>query len=332
MTLQGITFAHPQFFWLLAVIPVMIAWKVFRGKRMHADLRLPDTRVFGPVRPTLRTRLLHAPFVLRLLSFALLTVALARPQSSSGSRNVNTEGIDIVMAMDVSASMLAEDFRPNRLEASKKVAAEFIKARVNDRIGLVVFSGESFTQAPITTDHSVILNLMSSVRSGLLQDGTAIGEGLATAVNRLKESKAKSKVIILLTDGVNNAGSVAPLTAAEIAKVFNIRVYTIGVGTIGMAPYPVQTPFGIQYQNMEVQIEEGTLKNISGMTQGRYYRATGNSRLQEIYREIDKLEKTRIEVTEYHTRTEEFFPWALAAGILFLLELLLKNTYLKSIT
>jgi Ca-activated chloride channel family protein len=233
--------------------------------------------------------------------------------------------------MDISGSMLAEDLKPNRLEASKDVAVDFISKRINDRIGLVIFSGESFTQCPLTTDHNVLTNLFKDVKSGMVEDGTAIGMGLATAVNRLKDSKAISKVIILLTDGVNNKGVVAPFTAAEIAKKFGIRVYTIGVGTEGFAPYPFQTPFGIQYQDVEVQIDEKTLQDIASVTDGKYFRATNNSKLKEIYKDIDKLEKSKIEVTEFHKRSEEFLSFALPALFLLLFGFILETSYLKQI-
>jgi Ca-activated chloride channel family protein len=329
--MTGLTFAYPEFFYLFVLLPLLIFryWKNRKGQ--YASLNISDTKPLLDHKPTFRQRMRHSLIVMRLLSVSLLIVALARPQSSSHGRNVNTEGIDIVLAMDISGSMLAEDFKPNRIEAAKKVAISFIEGRPDDRIGLIIFSGESFTQCPITTDHAVIKNLLGSIKSGMLVDGTAIGEGLANAVNRIKDSKAKSKVIILLTDGVNNAGSVAPLTAAEIAKVFKLRVYTIGVGTIGVAPYPVQTPFGIQYQNMEVQIDEASMKQIAEMTGGKYFRATNNNKLKEIYAEIDRLEKTKIEVTEFSHYAEEFFPFALAAGILLLLEILGRYSIFRSV-
>ena len=233
--------------------------------------------------------------------------------------------------MDISGSMLARDLKPDRLEASKDVAMDFISKRKNDRVGLVIFAGESFTQCPLTTDHNVLLNLFKDVKSGMVEDGTAIGMGLATAVNRLKDSKAISKVIILLTDGVNNSGMVPPLTAAEIAQKFGIRVYTIGVGTEGFAPYPFQTPFGIQYQDVEVKIDEKSLQDIAILTDGKYFRATNNNSLKEIYKDIDALEKSKIEVTEFHKRSEEFLPFALwALGLLFL-GFILQITYLKQI-
>jgi Ca-activated chloride channel family protein len=237
----------------------------------------------------------------------------------------------MVMALDISTSMLAEDLKPNRIEAAKKVAQQFIDNRPNDRIGLVIFSGESFTQCPITSDHAVIRNLMKNIESGLLVDGTAIGDGLATAVNRIKASRSKSKVIILLTDGVNNVGFLDPLTAGDIAKAFNIRVYTIGVGTQGLAPYPMKTPFGIAYQNVPVDIDEGVLKQIASETGGKYFRATNTASLKEVYAEIDKMEKTKISVTEFRNRTEEFYPLVLLALLFLLLESVLKYTLFKSL-
>ena len=257
---------------------------------------------------------------------ALLIVVLARPQSTDSWSSSSTEGIDIMLSMDISGSMLAQDLKPNRLEAAKDVAASFINGRPNDNIGLVVFSAESFTQCPLTTDHAVLLNLFKDIQSGMIQDGTAIGLGLANAVSRIKDSQAKSKVIILLTDGSNNAGEIAPVTAAEIAKTFGVRVYTIGVGTQGMAPYPFQTAFGVQYQNIPVEIDEATLKQIAAITGGQYFRATDNASLKEIYAEIDQMEKTKISVQEFSKKQEEYKNWALLVFALLLIEILLRNT------
>jgi Ca-activated chloride channel family protein len=324
------TFKNPEFFWLFLIMPFLL-YRYWRAGAAQGEVRFSTLQGFQAVKPTLRVYLRHVPFVLRLAIVSLLIIAIARPQSSAKGQNVETEGIDIVLAMDISGSMLAEDFKPNRIEASKKLAVEFIESRPNDRIGLIVFSGESFTQCPLTTDHDVLKNLFTAIKSGMVLDGTAIGLGLSTAVSRLKDSEAKSKVVILLTDGVNNAGSVAPLTAAEIARTFGIRVYTIGVGTYGFAPYPVQTPFGIQYQNLEVQIDEDVMKQIAQMTNGRYFRATSNTKLQEVYNEIDKLERTKIFVTEFRRYSEEFYPFAIAAAVLLLLELLLRYTVLRSV-
>ena len=331
MSLPNITFANPWVLWCLFLLPLMTAYYVFFHRRKQNHLIFSSFSGFAGAKPTLRQRLGLLPFLFRLLAVGAVIVALARPQSSSGGQNVTTEGIDIVMALDISASMLAEDLKPNRIDAAKKVAQQFIDNRPNDRIGLVIFSGESFTQCPITSDHAVIKNLMNGIESGMLADGTAIGEGLATAVNRLKSGHAKSKVIILLTDGVYNIGSIDPLTAGDIAKAFNVRVYTIGVGTQGMAPYPVKTPFGLQYQNMPVQIDEEVLQKIAAETGGKYFRATNTSRLREVYSEIDKMEKTRIPVTEFHNKTEEFYPLVLLAVCLLILEFLLKYLVIKSL-
>ena len=327
--MEGIHFGAPYFLWLLVLIPAMLFYHFYYFKKKEPQFRFSSLNEIRQYQPTLRERLVHLPIFLRALAFAALIVALARPQSSSKSQSVTTEGIDIVMALDISPSMMAEDLRPNRIEAAKKVALQFIEGRPNDRIGLVVFSGESFTQCPLTSDHSVLKNLIGNLQSGMLSDGTAIGEGLATSVNRIRNSKAKSKVVILLTDGMNNVGAIAPQTAGEIAKTFGIRVYTIGVGTIGMAPYPFKTPFGIQYQNVEVQIDEPVLKAIADETGGKYFRATSTSKLKEVYDDIDKLEKTKIDVQEFRKRAEEFYPWVLGALVLLLAEFILRNTYLS---
>jgi len=331
MTIPEVTFAQKYFFWLLLLIPVLVAGYIFLNRKRHTNITFSSFENFTGYKPTLRQRLKHLPFVLWCLACIAVIVALARPQSTSGGQNVTTEGIDIVMALDLSASMLAEDLKPNRIEAAKKVAREFIDGRPTDRIGLVVFSGESFTQCPITSDHSVLKNLIGGLQSGMLADGTAIGEGLATAVNRIKSSKAKSKVIILLTDGVNNVGEVSPQTAGDIAKTFNIRVYTIGVGTQGMAPYPVRTPFGVQTQMVPVDIDEATLKSISAETGGKYFRATRTSELREIYSEIDKMEKTKIDVTEYRNKSEEFYPLIMIALLCLAIERLLRYSILKTL-
>jgi len=329
--MNDITFAYPNLLYLLLIIPLMILWhwKIIHGKK--TQVRISDISPFKEKKKSFKERIHSVPIGLRIIATALIIVALARPQSTSKGQNVTSEGISIVLAMDLSSSMLAEDLKPNRIEASKRVAMDFIESRPNDLIGLVIFSGESFTQCPITSDHSVLKNMMSNLKSGLLQDGTAIGEGLATAVLRLKDSKAKSKVIILLTDGVSNSGSVAPVTAGEIAKTFGIRVYTVGVGRNGTAPYPVKTPFGTQYQNMEVQIDEPVMRQISETTDGKYFRATDNKSLKQIYAEIDKMEKTKIEVTEFRRHSEEYLPWVIAAGLCLLMEIFLRYTYLKSL-
>ncbi|MEO8149366.1 MAG: VWA domain-containing protein [Bacteroidia bacterium] len=329
--MQGVTFAFPQFFWMMLINPAVIAYYIYVGRKRRNRVTFSSTDAFKNYKPTFRQRLAWFPLVFRVLCIAAIIVALARPQSSSKGQDIRTEGISIVLAMDVSGSMLAEDFKPNRIEAAKKVAMDFIDGRPNDQLGLVIFSGESFTLCPITTDHAVLKNQLTRANNEMLQDGTAIGEGLATAISRVKDAKTKSKVVILLTDGVNNAGSIAPLTAGEIAKTFGIRVYTIGVGKNGFAPYPMKTPFGIQYQDMEVQIDESLLKEISNGTDGKYFRATGNTKLKEIYAEIDKLEKTKIEVTEFRRYSEEYWMWAAFAGLFFVLELALRYTLLRSL-
>jgi Ca-activated chloride channel family protein len=325
-------FAQPLFLCLLAVVPAIIAFYILKQKTTTASFRMPGLQPFADSVPTFRHYLRHVLFAFRVVCITLLIFVLARPQETSKFQNVSTEGIDIVLTIDISGSMLARDFQPDRLEASKDVATEFISGRPADRIGLVVFSGESFTQCPLTTDHAVLINLMREIQSGMIEDGTAIGMGLATAVNRIKDSEAKSKVIILLTDGVNNRGDIAPATAAGIAKTYGIRVYTIGVGKNGMAPYPVNTPFGLQYQDMPVEIDEGILKQISETTGGKYFRATDNNKLVQVYSEIDKLEKSKIDVKQLSRKEEKYFIPALVAFCLLVLEMLVRNTLLKNLT
>ena len=329
--MNGITYKNPEFFYLLLVLVPMLVWYILRYRKSGASIRYSSTMGFRTITKSWKHYLRHLPFLLQMAGIALLTVALARPQSSNSWQNVTTEGIDMVIALDISSSMLARDFQPNRLEAAKKVATEFISGRRNDKMGLVVFSGESFTQCPLTTDHAVLINLFQDIKSGMIEDGTAIGNGLATSVARLKESEAISRVIILLTDGENNRGEIAPETAAELAKTFGIRVYTVGVGTIGTAPYPVQTPFGIQMRDVEVKIDEETLQKIADITDGRYFRATDNNKLVQIYEEIDQLEKSKIEVKEYSKKDEEFESYAMLAGIILLSGLFLKTTLFRNI-
>ncbi|MEA3477468.1 MAG: VWA domain-containing protein [Bacteroidota bacterium] len=324
-------FANPGFLYLLILIPLMGLWYWYKVRTSHPTLQVSSRDEFIQKGRSFKQYLYHALFAFRILAVALLILVLARPQSSLSRKDVSIEGIDIIMALDVSSSMLAQDLRPDRLEAAKAVASDFIRGRPNDRVGLVIFSGETFTQSPLTTDHSIIENLFKDIKSGMIEDGTAIGDGLATSVSRLKESEAISKVVILITDGVNNAGSVDPISAAEIAKLYGVRIYTIGVGSMGTAPYPVQTPFGIQYQNMEVKIDEQLLQQVAEATEGRYFRATSNQKLEEIYREIDQLEKSKIDVTEFKKKNEEFLPLAIIAILLLLLEFLLRNTILRTI-
>lgn len=329
--MRNLEFANPQYFWLLLLIPAMAGWYWYRLRHLQAKFQVSSFQALSSISPGWRVRFRHTLFVLRMAAVAFIIIALARPQRNMSSQNISVEGIDIILANDISGSMLAEDFKPNRLEAAKEVAIQFIKGRPNDRIGLVVFSGESFTQCPLTTDHAVLINLYNEIKSGMVDDGTALGDGLATAVNRLKESKAISKVIILLTDGINNMGAIDPVSAAEIASLYGIRIYTIGVGTIGTAPYPFQTPFGIQYQNVEVKIDEELLQKISGMTNGKYFRAVNKQKLENIYKEIDKLEKSKIDVTEFKRKKEEFFPFLLVALILLGFEVLLRQTVFRTI-
>ena len=309
----------------------MIGWYIWKMRKTQASMQISSSQAFTSKTTTLKVYLRHLPFVLRTAAIACLIIVLARPQSTNSWQNVNTEGIDIMLVMDISSSMLAQDFRPNRLEAAKDVAASFINGRPNDNIGLVVFASESFTQCPLTTDHVVLLNLFKDIYSGMIEDRTAIGLGLATAVSRLKDSQAISKVIILLTDGMNNTGEIAPMTAAEIARVFGIRVYTIGVGTTGEAPYPYETPFGVRMGTIPVDIDEPALTQIAAITGGQYYRATNNTSLSTIYKEIDQLEKTKISVQEYSKKQEEYKNLALLVFGLLLLELLLRYTLFKKI-
>ena len=329
--MTAIRFAQPAILWLLLLVPAIIAYYILRQQKTSPSITVPGVKQFENAADTFRIYLRHLLFALRVIVIALLIIVLSRPQKTDRFQNSTTEGIDIILTLDISGSMLARDFKPDRLEASKNVATEFISGRPYDRIGLVVFSGESFTQCPLTTDHAVLINLMREIKSGMIEDGTALGNGLATSVNRIKDSKAKSKVIILLTDGVNNRGEVAPETAADIAKTFGIRVYTIGVGTQGTAPYPVQTPFGMQYQNMPVEIDEALLKDIAGKTGGKYYRATDNNKLEQVYQEIDKLEKSKIDVKQFSRREEKYLVPAMIAFILLALEMILRQTVYKNL-
>lgn len=329
--MEGISFANKEYLWLLLVIIPMIVWYIMRQSKHYASMQISSAEALRSGKKGIKTYLRHMLFVLRTIAIAAIIIVIARPQNNTEWDTKVAEGIDIIMSMDVSTSMLAEDFQPNRLEAAKDVAIQFISDRPNDRIGLVIFAGESFTQCPLTTDHNVVINLMNEINCELLDDGTAIGDGLATSVNRLKNSNAISKVIILLTDGVNNKGSVAPLTGAEIAKTFGIRVYTIGVGTIGSAPYPFKTQFGTQYQNIDVKIDEEMLKEIASLTGGKYFRATDNKKLKDIYEEIDLLEKTKIQVTNYSKPVELFEIWVIIALAILILEILLRLTILKNI-
>ncbi len=330
--MSNITFSDPGYLYLLLLIPAIIAFYILKQRKAFASFRMPGLNPLSKSGTTIRNYLQNVLFGARITAVALLIIVLARPQSTDKFQDVSTEGIDIMLALDISGSMLARDFKPDRLEASKDVATEFISGRPYDRIGLVVFSGESFTQCPLTTDHAVLINLLREIQSGMIEDGTAIGMGLANAVNRIKDSEAKSKVIILLTDGINNRGEVAPATAAGIAKTFGVRVYTIGVGTMGTAPYPVQTPFGTQYQNMPVEIDEAILKEIAQTTGGKYFRATDNDKLVQVYGEIDKLEKSKIDVRQFSRKEEKYLIPAIIAFFILAVELLVRYTFLRKLT
>ena len=320
---------------LLLLIPYVIWYLMFR-KKSEPTMRMSDTNAYRYAPRSWKVALMPLQMLLRMAAFVLIVIVLARPQTSNSWKDRTVEGIDIMLAMDVSTSMLAEDLSPNRIEAAKKVAAEFIADRPNDNIGLTIFAGESFTQCPMTIDHASLLNLLHNVRAdiaarGLIQDGTAIGMGLANAVARLKDSKAKSKVVILLTDGSNNMGDISPMTAAEIAKSMGIRVYTIGAGTNGTARYPMPVGNGIQYVNLPVEIDTKTLNDISNATDGKFFRATNTRELQQIYKEIDQLEKTKLNVKQFSKRYEAYQPFALAAILVLLLELLLRVTIFRRI-
>lgn len=329
--MRNIEFTNPEFLYGLILLIPMIIWYILKEENNYTSLQISSLRAFPSAPRTYKYFLRHFLFGLKLLLIVVLIVIMARPQSTNRWEDKTTEGIDIIIALDISSSMLARDFRPNRLEASKDVAINFISGRENDRLGLVVFSGESFTQCPLTTDHAVLINLFKDIKQGMIEDGTAIGMGLANAVNRLKDSDAISKVIILLTDGVNNMGAIDPITSAQLAQKFDIRVYTVGVGKNGYAPYPVQTMFGIQYQDMEVKIDEKTLKEIAKITDGKYFRAINNNKLKQIYKEINKLEKSKIEIKKFSSKNDEFMPLAYLAIILLLSILLLRYTILRNI-
>jgi Ca-activated chloride channel family protein len=328
-------FANKEYLFLLLLMIPYLIWYLMYRKKSEPTMRMSDTRAYRYAPRSWRVTLMPLQLLLRLAVFVLLVVVLARPQTQNSWKNETMEGIDIMLAMDVSTSMLAEDLKPNRIEAAKQVAADFIVGRPNDNIGLTIFAGEAFTQCPMTTDHASLLNLLHNVRTDiaqrLIEDGTAIGMGLANAVSRLKESKAKSKVVILLTDGSNNRGDLSPMTAAEIAKSFGIRVYTIGVGTNKVAPYPMPVAGGIQYINIPVEIDTKMLNDIATATDGDFYRATNNKELQQIYKEIDKLEKSKLNVKKYSKRYEAYQPYAIAAFILLLLEILLRITVFRKL-
>ncbi len=324
-------FASPQMLWLLLLLVPMVAYYIYRTLQGGAAITISTVSTLRNAPRTIRYYLRHLPFVLRLASFALLIFALARPQDVEEHQEISSEGIDIMMAIDISGSMLARDFEPNRITAAKEVAASFIGDRIGDRIGLVVFAGEAFTQSPLTTDKATLQTLLARIRSGVIEDGTAIGNGLATALNRLRESDSKSKVIILLTDGVNNRGEIAPLTAAAIAKEMDVKVYTIGVGTMGRAPYPRVDMYGniVDYVQMPVEIDEDTLTEIAQSTGGEYFRATNMEKLEQIYDQINQMERSEVEISDFTTYKEKFLFWLVVALGLLLVEVILSSLILK---
>lgn len=329
-------FANKEYLFLLLLVIPYLLWYLMYRKKSEPTMRVADTFAYRFAPKSWKVRLMPLQMLLRVVAFVMLVIVLARPQTQNSWKNKTVEGIDIMLAIDVSTSMLAEDLKPNRLEAAKQVAAEFISGRPDDNIGLTIFAGEAFTQCPMTTDHSSLLNLLQNVRTdiaarGLIQDGTAIGMGLASAVSRLKDSKAKSKVVILLTDGSNNMGDLSPMTSAEIAKSLGIRVYTIGVGTNKVAPYPMPVAGGVQYVNVPVEIDTRTLSDIAATTNADFYRATNTGELHEIYKEIDKLEKSKLSVTQFSKRYDAYQPFAAAAAMALLLELLLRITVFRRI-
>lgn len=330
---NDIQFAEKQWFWLFAITPMLLAWYLFKLKTYEGEINYSSFNLFTGIKSSLKAKFRHVLFLLRLVALSFLILAIARPQSRSSWKDVKTEGIDIVVSLDVSLSMLAKDFKPNRLEVAKEVLGDFIDARPNDKIGLVVFSGEAFTQCPLTTDHKIIKNMFGDIKAGMLDQGTAIGLGLADGVARVKDSKAKSKVVILISDGVSNVGEIAPLTAADIAKTFGVRVYCIGVGSKGKALQPVALyPNGeMEYDYVDVDIDDATMTQISKMTGGKYFRATDRESLEKTYKEIDLLEKTIISEKNFSNKSEHFLPFALAAAICLLLEFLLKRFVFKAI-
>lgn len=329
-------FANKEYFFLLLLLIPYVLWYFLYRKKNEPTIRMSDTFAYQYAPKSWRIRIINLPMLLRCITFVLIVIILARPQTHNAWDKKEVEGIDIMLVMDVSTSMLAEDLRPNRIEAAKNVAAEFINGRPNDNIGLTIFAGEAFTQCPMTTDHTSLLNMLQTVRTdiaarGLIQDGTAVGMGLASAVARLKDSKAKSKVVILLTDGSNNMGDLSPMTSAQIAKSMGIRVYTIGVGTNNVARYPAIVAGGVQYVNIPVEIDTKTLSDIAATTDGNFYRATNNAELKNIYKDIDKLEKTKMNVKKFSKRYEAYQPFAIAAILCLLLEILLRTTVLRRI-
>ncbi len=328
MNLFGYDIMHPGRLWFLLLLLPLIGWYIWRNWDKWATFKFSTILPFKPVR-SIKQYLIHSTFILEIIALSLLIFAFARPRRTLTNEYKTTKGIDIILAIDISPSMLAQDFRPNRIEAAKRVAIQFINGRPNDRIGVVAFGGESFTVVPLTSDHATVINMLRKLRNGLVEDGTAIGLGLANAVARLKNSKAKSKVIILLTDGVNNRGNIDPITAAKIAASLGIKVYTIGIGSNTYANIPIQTPLGVQYQKVKVDIDEATLKEIARITGGKYFRATNTRKLEEIYKQIDKLEKTRFKEHRQVIYKEEFRKFTLIALVLILIAFVLRNTVFR---
>lgn len=331
LSILYIYLSQPWYLLLLAIVPLLIIHYIYKRKSSSPDIGYSSSAAIENIPVTFRQRLIHLPFIIRMLLIALLIFIISRPQTSIDKSDIKVEGIDILISLDISGSMLAEDFKPNRLEASKEVAMQFIDGRPDDRIGLVIFSSEAFMQCPLTVDHNALKSFFGEVKSGMITDGTAIGDGLGLSIYHIKKSKAVSKVVILLTDGINNTGSLDPMTAAEIAKKFGVRVYTIGVGSMGKAPYPFQTSFGIQYQNIDVQIDEKLLQEVATTTGGKYFRATNKQKLEEIYNEINKLEKSKIDVTRFQNKKDEYFIFVLVAACLLILEIILRYTIFKKI-
>lgn len=325
-------FMHPGLLWLLLLLVPLIVWYVLRQKHNDATLRLPTTQAFDKMPRSWKEWMRHLLFALQILSLACLVIIIARPQSSNSWSNTDIEGTDIVLSLDVSGSMLAKDFKPNRLEAAKDVASNFVSNRTSDNIGLVIFAGEAFTQVPMTNDIATLVNHISELQIGMLEDGTAVGDGIATAINRIKDGKAKSKSIILLTDGSNNTGVVGPLTAAKIASKYGIKVYAIGVGTMGEALYPTMNIGGqITYTRQKVEIDEKSLQEIANITGGKYFRATSKSVLKDIFAEIDQLEKTRMDVQRHNQMEDNYQPWAIALLLMLTLCAILRYTVLRTI-
>lgn len=328
---SDLVFAHPRVLFALLLLPALAGYHFAMGGKARADIRYVHSAFVEGTRKSFRQYMIHLPLFLRLLAMGMVIIALARPQTTSTSREVSVEGIDIMICLDISGSMLAEDFKPNRMEAAKQTALDFIDMRRQDRIGMTVFSGESFTLVPLTTDHAMLRELASGVRTGMVEDGTAIGDGLATAINGLRDSDAISRVVVLLTDGINNTGVIDPMTAAEVAALFDIRVYTIGVGSSGLVPYPFQTPFGIQYRDVEIPVDEDLLREMAALTGGSYFWAESQDALEQVYQEIDQLERSIIQHSELMHVGDEFLPFLLLALLFLSLEILLRHTWLRTI-